>query len=195
MNIKLRYPLILASGSPRRQQLLRESGLEFEIVIPDIDEAIHPEWELSTVAEKLANQKCDFVYDQLNRNEVQLLAADTIVIIEGEILGKPGNADEATYMLRKLSGNEHEVHTGISLKGPITKSATCITKVRFLPLTEEEIRYYLDSCRPYDKAGSYGVQEWLGHCKIDHISGSFPNVMGLPVHLVYRFLRPIMEGI
>jgi septum formation protein len=195
MNLKLMCPLILASGSPRRQQLLRESGFEFEIVIPDIDESIHPGWELSNVAETLAKQKCDFVYGQLNRNEVQLLAADTIVIIDGEILGKPGNADEASYMLRRLSGNEHEVHTGICLKGPVTKSATCITKVRFLPLTEAEIGYYLTSCSPYDKAGSYGVQEWLGHCKIDHISGSFPNVMGLPVHLVYQFLRPIMEGI
>ena len=182
------HPLILASKSPRRQQLLADLGLEFSIKVKDTDEIYPDDLAKEKVPEYLAKLKAEAFLGELN-DEI-LITSDTIVLLENEILGKPKDREDAFLMLKKLSGKMHLVITGVCLLS--TAKEACfsdVTKVYFKPISDEEIRYYLDRFKPYDKAGSYGIQEWIGMTAIEKIEGSYFNVMGLPVHRVYEELQ------
>ena len=179
------YRLILASQSPRRRELLAGSGLEFQLAERFECDESYPEMPLTDVAEYLSRKKSDAYPVELAEADV-LLTADTVVIACGEILGKPHSRDEAITMLQKLSGATHEVATGVTLRTSTkSHSFTSVSKVRFRQLSLEEIEYYVDNYRPMDKAGSYGIQEWIGYVGIEHIDGSFYNVMGLPIQRLY----------
>lgn len=180
--------LILASRSPRRIQLMRESGYAFDVIPADTDEIIQPGWPLYEIPVYLAAEKAEAVYSQLPGTDHIILAADTVVLCDGQVLGKPEDRAHAHSILRMLAGRPHEVVTGIVLKGATEVSGSARTVVHMLPMTDAEISYYLDKWEPWDKAGAYGAQEWIGHCKIDRIDGSFTNVIGLPMHLVYAHL-------
>lgn len=180
------YRLILASQSPRRRQLLADAGIEF-VLAPrfECEESFPEEMPAGEVAEYLANLKSEAYPELLGEKEI-LLTADTVVIACGRILGKPADRAEAIGMIEMLSGRDHEVVTGVTLRSAErTKRFSVSTKVRFRTLTPEEIEYYVDTYRPYDKAGSYGIQEWIGYVGIEGIEGSFYNVMGLPVQRLY----------
>lgn len=187
--LDLPYKLVLASKSPRRSQLLSEAGFEFTIRTLDTDESFSADMPVEMVPEYLAVKKAEAILPLLQSDEI-LLAADTVVILDGVIFGKPEHAEEATWMLRKMSGRSHQVITGVCL---LTTSQKVVfsdqSLVYFNELSPAEIEFYLEKYRPYDKAGSYGIQEWIGHCKINRIDGSYANVMGLPVHRVYQALR------
>ncbi|MBL6448953.1 septum formation protein Maf [Fulvivirga sp. 29W222] len=179
--------LILASNSPRRQELLRHAGFEFKVRTKEVDESYPEGTPPEEVAKYLASKK-GAAYKIDHQNEV-LLTADTIVKLNDEILGKPQNYEDAKRMLTALSGKKHEVITGVCIKSKekeVTLDDT--TLVYFKSLTEEEIDYYITNYSPYDKAGAYGIQEWIGMVGIDKIEGSFFNVVGLPVHKVYQAL-------
>ena len=179
------YRLILASQSPRRRELLAGSGLDFQLAERFECDESYPEMPLTDVAEYLSRKKSDAYPVELAEADI-LLTADTVVIACGEILGKPHSRDEAITMLQKLSGATHEVATGVTLRTSTkSHSFTSVSKVRFRPLSLEEIEYYVDNYRPMDKAGSYGIQEWIGYVGIEHIDGSFYNVMGLPIQRLY----------
>lgn len=180
------YHLILASQSPRRQQLLSEAGLEYELSPRFECEEIFPnDLPASEVAEYLSRLKSE-AYPQVLADGDILLTADTVVVAEERILGKPADKDDAFAMLRMLSGREHEVITGVTLRSTRqTKSFSAHSKVRFRQLSDEEIAYYIETYSPMDKAGSYGIQEWIGYVGIEGIEGSFFNVMGLPIQRVW----------
>lgn len=180
------YHLILASQSPRRQQLLSEAGLEYELSPRFECEEIFPnDLPASEVAEYLSRLKSE-AYPQVLADGDILLTADTVVVAEEKILGKPADKDDAFAMLRMLSGREHEVITGVTLRSTKqTKSFSAHSKVRFRQLSDEEIAYYIETYSPMDKAGSYGIQEWIGYVGIEGIEGSFFNVMGLPIQRVW----------
>lgn len=180
--------ILLASNSPRRKELLTSLSLEFETVKVDCDEIYPEDLEVEKIAEYLSELKSN-AYQNLAENEI-LITADTIVAIENEILGKPKDENDGKEMLRKLSGKTHQVLTGITLRSTKkTVSVTDIAQVETEILTEEEISDYINRCKPFDKAGSYGVQEWFGMAKIKKINGSFYTIMGLPTHLVYALLK------
>lgn len=179
------YRLILASQSPRRRELLAGSGLDFQLAERFECDESYPDMPLTDVAEYLSRKKSDAYPVELAEADI-LLTADTVVIACGEILGKPHSRDEAIAMLRMLSGSTHEVATGVTLRTSTkSHSFTSVSKVRFRQLSLEEIEYYVDNYRPMDKAGSYGIQEWIGYVGIEHIDGSFYNVMGLPIQRLY----------
>lgn len=180
------YHLILASQSPRRQQLLSGAGLEYELSPRFECEEIFPnDLPASEVAEYLSRLKSE-AYPQVLVDGDILLTADTVVVAEERILGKPADKDDAFAMLRMLSGREHEVITGVTLRSTKqTKSFSAHSKVRFRQLSDEEIAYYIETYSPMDKAGSYGIQEWIGYVGIEGIEGSFFNVMGLPIQRVW----------
>ena len=179
------YRLILASPSPRRRELLAGSGLDFQLAERFECDESYPAMPLTDVAEYLSRKKSDAYPVELAEADI-LLTADTVVIACGEILGKPHSRDEAIAMLQTLSGSTHEVATGVTLRTSTkSHSFTSISKVRFRPLSREEIEYYVDNYHPMDKAGSYGIQEWIGYVGIEHIDGSFYNVMGLPIQRLY----------
>jgi septum formation protein len=184
-----KYHVILASASPRRKQLLEELGIKFTVHPKNIDESFDAELSPQKVAERLSEKKAKaFTLEELNENTL-IIAADTIVTIDDLILGKPSNSDEAKKMLLQLSGRSHEVITGVTIRTSdkiITFSVA--TKVYFKKLTEEEMDYYIQHFQPYDKAGAYGIQEWIGHAAIEWIEGSYFNVMGLPTHSLYEKL-------
>lgn len=179
-------PIILASKSPRRSQLLREAGYEFTIQTFDTNEDFDSDMPPMEVAPMLAQRKARACAHLITDREI-VLAADSTVVIGQEILNKPVDYDDAFRMIRLLSGQQHTVVTGVCL---LSKEKELVfaghTNVWFDPLTDEEIDYYIRTCQPFDKAGAYGAQEWIGHCKISRIEGSYPNVMGLPVDLVYK---------
>ena len=179
------YKLILGSGSPRRQELLKNLGFEFLIKPTNADETFPADLKGSEIPVFLAEKKADEYPDELKENEL-LITADTIVWLEGKVLNKPAKYDEAIKMLETLSGKMHEVYTGVCLKSA-TKQTTFVdvTKVYFKKLKKEEIEYYVANSNVYDKAGGYGVQDWIGLIGIDKIEGSFYNVMGLPVKELY----------
>jgi septum formation protein len=183
------YKLILASESPRRQYLLKELGLEFEIVTSNVREEYPQGLIPEEVALFLANLKADsFDTSRLSPRTV-IIAADTIVSIDSEILGKPENYDEAVTMLQKLSGKRHEVVTAVCIKSKKKRVNFYVTSVvHFKDLTMEEIDYYIDNFQPFDKAGGYGCQEWIGYIGISKIEGSYFNIMGLPVKELYEHL-------
>jgi septum formation protein len=180
--------LILGSNSPRRQELLRGLGLEFEVRVHPIEESLPPDLPAAYAAAYLSKLKADAFPGPLDGNEI-LITADTVVIDRGKVLGKPSNELEAFEMLKSLSGTTHTVMTAVTLKdhrNSITLEDE--TEVTFRFLEEEEIWYYLKQYQPYDKAGSYGIQEWIGMIGIEYIQGSYYNVMGLPVKELYEQL-------
>jgi septum formation protein len=181
-------PIILASKSPRRSQLLRESGFNFTVQTFETNEDFDPATPAHEVAPLLAQRKAEAGKAVLT-NDAVLLAADTTVVLDDMVLNKPDDYNDAFRMLRLLAGRQHTVVTGICLcDHHKTITASGVSQVWFSELSDDEIDYYLRSCKPYDKAGAYGVQEWIGLCKIHHIEGTYANIMGLPVDLVYRLL-------
>lgn len=181
-----KYRILLASKSPRRRELLKGCGLDFEIAEGrEAEESFPADMPLGEVAEYLSEVKSDAYFDTLDKGDL-LITADTVVIAAGEILGKPCDREDAVRMLRLLSGTTHEVVTGVTLRTKERKrSFSCSSKVRFREVSDEEIAYYIDTYRPYDKAGAYGIQEWIGYVAISGIEGSFYNVMGLPVQMLW----------
>ena len=181
-------PLILASKSPRRSQLLTEAGFQFTIATFDTNEDFDPETPPLEVAPLLAQRKARAGAHLITDREI-ILAADSTVVIGNKILNKPEDYLDAFRMIRMLSGKKHTVVTGVCLLSKEQEKVfSGITDVWFDELTDEEIDYYIKTCKPYDKAGAYGAQEWIGHCKINRIEGTYQNVMGLPVDLVYKNL-------
>jgi septum formation protein len=181
--------IILASKSPRRQYLLRELGLEFEILESMVEEVYPEGLSPREIAFYLAELKAkDLNFNRMASGTV-VITADTIVCLEGEILGKPVNHADAVGMLQKLSGKKHDVITGVCVSSETKKiTFTVMSAVYFKPLSAEEIEFYIDRFKPFDKAGGYGIQEWIGYIGIDRIDGSFFNVMGLPVRELYEVL-------
>ena len=182
--------ILLGSNSPRRKELLQSLGFDFEVVSIDCDEVFPENLSVENIAGYLSELKAD-AYKNLEKNEI-LLTSDTIVTFEGKVLGKPKNREEAVEMLSHLSGKTHQVYTGISFKTSekiITK--TDVAEVEFDEISNEEIDFYIKNYQPFDKAGSYGIQEWLGMAKISRINGSFYTIMGLPTHLVYETLKEL----
>ena len=181
-------PLILASKSPRRSQLLREAGFEFTVQAFDMDESFPSSMPVEEVAPWLAERKAQVAAHLIQDREI-VLAADSVVILDNTIYNKPEDHADAFRMIRLLSGRQHTVITGVSLLAKERVSTFAgLTKVWFAELSDAEIDYYIHTCQPFDKAGSYGAQDWIGHCKITRIEGTFQNVMGLPVDLEYREL-------
>lgn len=183
------YRIILASSSPRRQQLMREAGFVFEIRTKDTAEIYPAEMKVEEIPEYLAGLKASAFKEELKEKEL-LVTADTIVSIHGKMIGKPRDREDAIRILNELSGNKHTVITGLCLTThALQRSCSVFTDVYFRPLAEEEILYYVDKYQPYDKAGAYGIQEWIGYTGIERIDGSFYNVMGLPVQTLYCELK------
>lgn len=184
------YDIILGSQSPRRVELLSGLGITFrQIALPDLDERID-DTGLSheQIAIRIAETKAEAYTSELSPTSL-LITADTIVVVDDLILGKPGNSDDAARMLQMLSGRTHIVTTGVCLRTfSRMESFSCSTEVDFAPLSQADISYYLQMYAPYDKAGAYGIQEWIGYRGISGIRGSFYNVMGLPVHLLAQRL-------
>lgn len=183
-----KYKLILASKSPRRQFLLKELGLDFEVRTKEVDESFPDTLKAQEIPLYLCQKKADAFDEELNDNTI-VITADTIVWVEGQVLNKPENYEDAVRMLQLLSGKMHEVYTGVCLKSKHkTKSFYALTKVYFKELSRQEIDYYITNYNPYDKAGSYGAQEWIGYIAVEKIEGSYFNVMGLPVRELYEEL-------
>lgn len=184
--------VVLASGSPRRRELLGLLGIDFRVdTSVEVDESYPDTLTAHEVAPYLSRLKARAHQAVMGADDL-VITADTVVIVDGTILGKPRDADDAKHMLSLLSGRKHQVVTGVTLttrQGMETFSAT--SEVEFAPLEREEIDYYVDTCHPLDKAGAYGIQEWIGAAAIRSIEGSFYNVMGLPVHLLYQKLKQI----
>lgn len=185
------YKLILASASPRRQQLMKDAGFTFEVRLKNVEEKYPQELHLENVPEYLSKVKASAFREELKADEV-LITADTVVCIHDRILGKPADRKEAISMLRKLSGNRHLVVTGVSVTTRTEQlSFSSRTDVFFKHLSNEEIIFYVDTYKPFDKAGAYGIQEWIGYIGIERIEGSFYNVMGLPIQKLYETLRKL----
>jgi septum formation protein len=179
--------LRLGSGSPRRKEILKILGFDFVVSSLDLDETLSPEWDPDSIARELALMK-----NRAYRNQFPhdlLLTADTVVLWKGQSLAKPGSREEAKIMLGKLSGETHQVITGVAISRPDKiVSFSSVTEVVFRPLQVSEIEYYIENAHPFDKAGSYGIQDWLGYIGIQEIRGCYYNVVGLPASEVYRHL-------
>ncbi|MDR1675858.1 MAG: Maf-like protein [Tannerella sp.] len=186
--------IILASRSPRRRELLGGLGLDFEVrVIPGIDESYPDGLPPAEIPRFIARKKADAYRPDMKENEL-VITADTVVILDNEVLEKPRDRDDAICMLHRLAGRTHEVVTGVVLTVRNRQSVFSVTsEVDFATLTDEEIRYYVDTFQPYDKAGAYGIQEWIGYIGVQAIRGSFYNVMGLPVQRLYQELKKFAE--
>ncbi len=185
-----RYRVMLASASPRRHELLKMLGVQFTVA-PSVDvcEVYPSSLSADDVAPYLATLKAE-AYRRTMPDDALMITADTVVIADGKVLGKPADEAEAMEMLRMLSGRTHKVVTGICVFTPEKMlSDRAETEVTFAPLTEEEIKDYVTCCRPLDKAGAYGIQEWIGAIGVQSIHGSFYNVMGLPLHKLYTLLK------
>jgi septum formation protein len=182
---QLSWHIILASKSPRRQHLLKELGFEFEIKTKEIEEIYPPELKKEEVAVFLSKLKASAFKQDLAAHDL-VITSDTIVCFNEEIIGKPKDRADGIKMLRKLAGNKHEVITAVTLTSKAKQHTFYdVTAVYFKPLSDDEISHYIDKYEPYDKAGSYGIQEWIGYIGIEKINGSYFNVMGLPVKRVY----------
>ena len=180
--------IILASGSPRRQQFFKEMDLHYTIRLKEIEE-IYPEYlQAEEITNFLAELKASAFENELKENDV-LVTSDTIVWLNGKALGKPKDYDDAFQMLQQLANQTHEVITSVCLKSiEKTEVFHCVTKVTFANLSDEAIKYYLDSYQPFDKAGSYGIQDWIGLIGISKIEGSYTNVVGLPTEMLFQKL-------
>lgn len=182
------HKIILGSGSPRRQQFLKEMGLEFEVRVQSVEETYPHHLKGSEISDYLAELKASVLKSSLRSKEI-LITSDTVVWHENTSLAKAENAEEAVQMLRTLSNQWHQVITSVCFTTTkLKKTVRQITEVKFKELTDEEINYYIEKYQPFDKAGAYGIQEWIGLIAIEEIKGSYPNVVGLPTQLVYRTL-------
>lgn len=190
-NLK-KYKVILASNSPRRKELLAGLGVDYEVrTLPDVDESYPETLKGADIPLFIAKEKADAYLGMMQPDEL-MITADTIVWLDGKVLGKPRDRREALQMLRDMSGRTHEVFTGVCITTTEwQRSFTAQTEVRFSPLSEEEITYYVEKYKPMDKAGAYGVQEWIGFIGVENISGSYYNIMGLPVQKLYRELKDL----
>ena len=185
-----KYHIILASKSPRRQELLRGMGVDFEILTKETPENYPVDLPLDEVPKFLSLQKSLAFDDDELPADYLLITSDTVVICEGEILGKPKDRKDAERMLQLLSGKTHHVVTGVSVRSvEKTESFVVRSNVTFARLDAEEIDYYIEHCKPFDKAGAYGIQEWIGYVGICGLEGSFYNVMGLPTRKLYQCLK------
>ena len=185
-----KYHIILASKSPRRQELLRGMGVDFLIQTKETLEDYPAEMPLDKVPEYLSLQKSLAFSDDELPSDYLLITSDTVVICEGEILGKPKDHDDAVRMLQLLSGKTHHVVTGVTVRSATkTETFSANSQVTFANLDTDEINYYIEHCRPFDKAGAYGIQEWIGYVGISGLEGSFYNVMGLPTRKLYQCLK------
>lgn len=183
-----RYNIILASGSPRRKELLSGLGLDYKVLLlPEIDESYPNDIFGSKIAQYVAEKKADaYTLEE----DTLLITADTIVLLGNQVLGKPKDEEDAKRMLRLLSSNTHTVATGVCIcTKEKTHSFVVTSEVRFAKLDDGEINYYVDKYKPLDKAGAYGIQEWIGYIAVEHISGSYFNIMGLPVQRLYKELK------
>lgn len=185
-----KYKIILASNSPRRKELLGGLGLTFEVkTLPGIDESYPSGLTGEEIPMHISFKKAQ-AYDNQLTDDVLLITADTIVYLNGLVLGKPVDEADAIDMLTRLSGCTHEVITGVTIKtNQKAKSFSVVSKVTFASLTAEEIRYYVQHYKPYDKAGAYGIQEWIGFVGVQSLEGSYFNVMGLPIQRLYQELK------
>ncbi|MDX1350513.1 MAG: Maf family protein [Putridiphycobacter sp.] len=182
------FEIILASQSPRRKELLAGLEIEFKTMSMEVDESFPYDMEVEEVAEYLSHKKA-VAYQTFQTDRSLVITADTVVVVDDEILEKPSNESEAAEMLTKLSGRSHDVITGVTIKSKSkSKSFSVLTKVYFKQLTLEEIYHYVHHFKPFDKAGSYGIQEWIGFIGVEKIEGSYFNVMGLPVFEVNKVL-------
>lgn len=187
------YNIILASGSPRRQQFFKDLGLAVEIRLKKVVEEYPPRLYKFEISDYLAQLKALPHKEELKDHDI-LITSDTIVWHQNKALGKPNDRAEAVAMLKSLSGQSHEVITSVCFSTTkVEKTLNHTTKVYFKILSDEEINYYVDTFKPYDKAGAYGIQEWIGQIGIEKIEGSFFNVVGLPVYEVYRTLKELVN--
>jgi len=193
LNDKLKnHKIILASGSPRRQQFLKEMGLDFEVRLKSVEEVYPRDLKGSEISNYLAELKASAFDGTLSGNEI-LITSDTVVWHKGASLAKAADSKEAYEMLRVMSDDWHEVITSVCFTTHDShKTVHQITEVKFKKLTDDEIRFYIDTFKPFDKAGAYGIQEWIGLIGIEEIRGSYPNVVGLPTHLVYQTLSDMV---
>ncbi len=182
------HKIILASQSPRRKQLMELAELQFYIIIADVDETNPPGMQGDLVPEFLAKKKAAAIEERVH--DAIIIAADTVVLLDHEILGKPKDEADAINILTKLSGRKHEVVTGVCMQhGEKQISFSTVTEVHFRPLTQEQIQHYVSNYKPYDKAGAYAIQEWIGMIGIEKINGDYYNVMGLPIGEVVKRLN------
>lgn len=184
------YNIVLASKSPRRQELLKGVGIEFTILTKDVDESYPERLPLIDVAPFLSLKKAKAFDDNELPENYMVITADTVVIVDNEILGKPADREDAVRMLKQLSGKVHKVITGVTVHTKDkTKTFSVTSKVEFEQLDLQEVEYYVDKYKPYDKAGAYGVQEWIGYIGVCNVEGSYYNVMGLPTQKLYKVLK------
>lgn len=190
-NLK-KYHIILASNSPRRRELLSGLGVDYEVrTLPGVDESYPNTLSGEDIPVYISREKAAAYLPSIAPDEL-IITADTIVWLDGRVLGKPADEADACRMLRELSGRTHQVITGVTLStAAFQKSFAVTSEVEFAPLTEEEITYYVDHYRPLDKAGAYGVQEWIGFIGVRRLSGSYFNVMGLPIQRLYQELKEL----
>lgn len=188
-NLK-KYNIVLASKSPRRQELLKGIGVDFSILTKEVDESFPSKLPLIDVAPFLSLKKAKAFEDAELPENYMVITADTVVIVENEILGKPKDRDDAVRMINLLSGKVHKVVTGVTVHTKEkTKTFSVTSKVTFESLDIQEVNYYIDNYKPYDKAGAYGVQEWIGYIGVSNVEGSYYNVMGLPTQRLYKVLK------
>ena len=188
-----KYRIILASRSPRRQQLLRDLGLRFDVVVHEYDESYPENLKGEEIAMYLAREKARLFMNEISDNEI-VITADTIVWCKNQVLVKPVDISDARRMIRELSGNSHDVITGVTILSS-SREVTFAdsTKVTFENLSEEEITYYIEKFMPLDKAGAYGIQEWIGVAACSRIEGSYFNVVGMPVQRLYKELQEFVR--
>jgi len=185
----LNIPIVLASKSPRRKQLLKEAGFTFRVQALDVDESFPDTLPKQEVAAYIAEKKARASKHFLQPGEV-MITADSVVILQNTIYEKPQDRADAIRILQALSGNKHQVITGVCLLNQEKhQTFSGVSEVSLEPLSQAEIEYYINTYQPFDKAGSYAIQEWIGHCKISRIEGLYTNIMGLPVELVYQHLQ------
>ena len=187
-----KYEILLASNSPRRKELLGGLDIKYRVIsLPDIDESYPEDMDADSVPLYIAEKKAAaYTYAQCTTGNTLIITADTVVICDGEIMGKPVSSEDAKDMLRKLSGKTHKVITGVCVKTTSDKISFASTSlVTFSDISDEEIDYYIAKYSPYDKAGSYGIQEWIGYIAVERIDGSYFNVMGLPIQKLYNILK------
>lgn len=193
LNELKQYKVVLASNSPRRRELLADLGIDFEVrTIAGIDESYPASLPVMDIAEHISHKKA-LAYKATMAPDELIITADTVVILGNEVLGKPASEDDARRMLRELSGKTHQVVTGVTIvTSDTTRSFSAVTQVEFAPLSDDDINYYVEHYHPLDKAGAYGIQEWIGCMGVRHINGSFYNVMGLPLHRLYNELTQLL---
>ena len=189
-----RHKIYLASKSPRRRELLAGMGVEFEILTTDVEETYDPSWSPQEIVMHLSKLKLSPIEMSQYAPETLFIACDTIVVVDGEIIGKPKEKDDAVRMLNMLSGHTHMVNSGLTVATPQRQLTDYrATEVVFDTLSDDMIQYYIDTYKPFDKAGSYGVQEWIGYVGIREVRGSYYNVMGLPTRLLWTMLEEVIR--